>query len=218
MNDGTTFDDLQAVKGWRITSDDYPGALCPVGDGSWRVAVALDGSRYTVQQRGQSDAGPVWVKSYRAATLAELIERHGGKVEGLAEVAGVLPDDPREAAPRVAEAVALLKDAFAATDWRRSDYGRVIVQDGNLRVVVTPCGTQYRLQWLPRDVFLQGPSDRWYTQAISCDAGDLLRYIEAYVWNTHDAEEWPCPRLVEVLQSLPGFASDGQWPALPARP
>lgn len=217
MSNETTLD-LQAVKGFRITSDDYPGALCVLGDGSWRLTVNLQCDRYVAQKRVEGPGGPKWLKPLRAATLGQLIERHGCKVDGLAAVVGKFPDDPSQAAPHVREAVEALHSAFAATDWRREGYGRVVVRDGNLRVVVEPSGEVYRLQWIARDAFLAGPSDMWLTQKMSCDAGDLLRYIELYVWNTESEDQEPCPKLVAALQAAPRFASEGEWPSLPERP
>jgi hypothetical protein len=86
----------------RMGDTDYPGALRPVAEG-WRVSVSPDGRRYRLQSLLSGPDGPVWASppALVGLTLAALVARGAGLVEGLAQACEGLPDDPALAAPEL---------------------------------------------------------------------------------------------------------------------
>jgi hypothetical protein len=203
----------------RVTSDDYPGVLVSIGD-SVRVVLNLDLDAYLVQHRGSIlGGGVVWMSSRRGCkSLRELLAKFSASVPRLASACNNLPDDPSLSFPAFSAARAELLAGFDANRWSRDDYARVVGIDGNLRLVVEPSGSVYRLQWLSRSDFLDADSPFWKSVKMSSDLSEIRSFMELRILNTHDWNGFPCPDLVALFYGLPRFASEGVWPSLPARP
>jgi hypothetical protein len=206
----------------RMSDPDFPGVVCVLPKG-WRLVVNMDCTAYRLQSRGQTaDGCEVWFSppGRAPATVAKLLEKHGGQVEGLAAALSGLPADPARAVPEFQARRALLLGQFRATDWRTESYGRVVRQDANLRLVVEPSGDLYRLQWLKRARLLAGPSDRWLTLRIAPDLASIRFFLTAFVY---EQDEGPDPerladRLDALFADLPPIASVGVWSVVPPRP
>lgn len=205
----------------RNSDPDFPGVLRIVSE-RHRVAVNPDGTRYQLQQRIETPQGAVWVpRSY--ASLSALLKAQASKVEGLVIACKGLPDDPAQAMPDLQERRAALLERFAATDWRRQDYGRAVRQDGNIRLAVDPDATVYRLQWIGQDEFMSGGSDSWVTQFQSPFLSDVADFIRRRVYEAEKGPFGQCkadmaPRVLALLDGFPEHVSEGQWPHLPERP
>jgi len=209
----------------RMTDPDWPGVVCLVSD-DVRLAVNAAGTRYALQRRRVTDDGfEVW-PGVSFATLCKLVAKHGPLIEGLAVACEGLPDDPAFVSPDLQESRSLLLAQFAATDWRREDYGRVASRDGNLRVVVDPDATVYRVQRVDRHEFLAGPCDNWRTIFISPYVETWRNWLFDMVFDTELGPKGFAVRdkstvaaLVDRLcDGLPPDVSDGLWPVLPPRP
>lgn len=81
----------------RTSDDDYPSTVAQLGP-DWRLAVSMNADRFSLQQRGASGA---WYPAGGSspATLAKIVAKYDGQVEGLASLCATLPDDPASAAP-----------------------------------------------------------------------------------------------------------------------
>ena len=203
----------------RITASDYPAVLASIGD-DLRLVLNLDCDRYILQdRRSASDGETIWMSSRRGCkSLSDLLAKFSPSVLGLAVACDGLPDDPSEAFPAFSSARRELLAGFDANRWALDDYGRVMVRDGNMRLVVEPSGLLYRLQRINRDDFLFNKSPDWITCFISRDTKAILAFIEVRVQNTQNWSLPPCPDLVRGICRLPHLASDGVWPVLPPRP
>lgn len=87
----------------RMSDLDYPGALRQVG-ASWRVSVSPDGRRYRLQPSiTHSDGSRGWdcPPGLVASSLAVLLAKFGGLVDGLATAVEGLPDSPAASAPEL---------------------------------------------------------------------------------------------------------------------
>lgn len=211
----------------RMSDDDYSGALLLVGQGV-RLVVNPAGTRYALQRSGVLDGQTVWAgTSY--ATLSKLVLNQAAECEGLAVACEGLPDAPADALPDLQKMRQDVLDGFTATDWRRDDYPRMIHQDGNLRLVVDPSGSVYRLQWVaPTDLVSGRALSKWQTIKSSAYSADLLDHILERVYSVDDPFEAQfdpdrskghiASALQAALESAPPMARDGQWPNLPNRP
>ena len=214
----------------RMSDADYAGVMAQVNE-TCRVVVNPAGTRYAVQIGSTLDGETVWAgQSY--GTLSKLLEKQAPQVQGLANACMGLPELPDAALPDLQDQRRELLDGFKGTDWRRDDYARVVEQDGNMRLVVSPCGTQYRLQWVSVEAFntietLLALS--WSTIRTSTSIAAIKRHFLEVVGSVHDewrytASDEPvdksqvAPALQAAFEQVPTLAEDGQWPALPARP
>lgn len=155
-------------------------------------------------------------------TVARLAALPAWQAALLAAVSGGdLPDDPAEAVPGFARALADLREVLTASDWRREDYPRVIARDGNFRVVVSPCGLFYRLQSVS-PLLAAARSDNWRTVAVRRSASAIFSHLVAHVRlvssGVLERETVGAARLLDVCRTLPERAEDGTWPAIPQRP
>ena len=91
-------------------------------------------------------------------------------------------------------------------DWRREDYARCIVTDGNLRLVVEPDGSAYRLQWTSTAAARRVAHD-WRTLA-RCECLDDVRAALLCAYNVDGAGP-VAPDLLAALASLPERAALG---------
>jgi hypothetical protein len=100
----------------RMADADYPGTVRLVGD-AWRVVVSPDGRRYRLQPLVRGADGDAWASppSLVGSSLADLLRRSAGLVEGLPDVCAGLPDDPALALPELVAAYQVL----AADRFRR---------------------------------------------------------------------------------------------------
>lgn len=211
----------------RMSDDDYAGALLSLGQGV-RLVVNPAGTRYALQRSGVLDGQMVWAgASY--ATLSKLVLNQAAGCEGLAVACEGLPDAPCDALPELQQMRQDVLDGFAATDWRREDYPRMICQDGNLRLVVDPSGSVYRLQWVaPTDLGSGRAINNWATIKSSAYSADLLDHLLKRVYSVYDdfddqfdpdrSKGHIASALQATLESVPPMARDGQWPNLPNRP
>jgi hypothetical protein len=199
----------------RVTDADFAGVVRVVSD-VCRVSVNMACSKYLLQHPQTSPEGVVWVGP-SFSSLGKLLAFKGAPA-ALFEACAGLPDLPALAAPVFARRRADLLAAFTESDWRRQDYAGVIVQDGNLRLVVTPCGGEYRLQWIYRGQFLAGDCDCWRSICISADLRAIENHIRVRIFNTESLFEQPCQLLLLAMVDLPRFAADRSWPDLPSRP
>lgn len=204
------------VTGFSIYDADWPGVIARL-PGDWRLIRDRDGKRYHVQRRADAPEGEVWVApaKHKAKTRAALLSMCP-HIEGLAEACEGLPEDPAEALPAYQAALDDCSERFARNDWRREDYGRVIVRDGNLRLVVEPSGETYRLQW--HSTKIHGPCDHWRTIKIADRLSSIREKVEAEVFAIEGEDVPPCLDLVRAMDDLPEVAADGSWPKLPKRP
>lgn len=207
----------------RRSDDDWPGVLVRLG-GDARLVVNGDGTRYAMQRRVPSDRGAVWVGKASYAKLSALLAKQADKFAGLADAVKHLPESPSEALPDLVQAKADLMRVYELTDWRRQDYGRVVRQDTQLRVVVDTDGLEYRLQWVKRDDYLSGDCNLWITLFKSPYAATVVNWIVGNM-STFDfeAREWvDCDEIEQrarlLLSDLPDNCADGDWPLLPERP
>jgi len=211
----------------RMSDDDYSGLLAFVGDGV-RVVVNPAGTRYAVQSRAEFEGETVWVGS-SYATLSAMIAKQGARFLGLADACDGLPERPTGLLPDLYDQHAEIVRRFAANDWRRDDYGRVIVRDGNLRLVVCTAGRFYRLQWICyADQQSDAPCNNWLSVKISSHIGAIKSHFYSRVGDPTDPDFYNpaaqtgiahvAPRLQAAFETLPYLASDGQWPELPVRP
>jgi hypothetical protein len=132
-----------------------------------------------------------------------------------------VPEKPCDAVPEFSAGIRALREVFAGTDWRRSGYGRVICQGGNLRLVVTPCGEFYLLQSAPREIIERHGVTAdlvWRNEVRSANKDDILYYLEWAVGGCYAAEYLPCEELIAFCEGLPEFAADGEWPEMCERP
>lgn len=203
----------------RMSQADWPGVVAVTASG-WRVAVNAKGSRYALQS---SFLGPdgveVWAgRSY--ASRAKLLAAGVG-VDGLAEACEGLPEDPAQAVPALQAARAALLDQFALSDWRLEGYPRTVWREGNLRVIVSPCGTHYRGQFRAFDEGSEGPEmvGHWQCRWSAPSTWLLALRMAAQVLNFRDVRGLSSPETFEAcLGHLPENAIDGDWPKMPHRP
>ena len=211
-----------------MTDDDYSGVVRRIGS-TVRVAVNPAGTRYAFQSRFEDKGETVWIgQSY--AKLSTLVAKQAASCDGLALACEGLPDSPAAARPDLQEQRADILDAFAANDWRRSDYERVICTDGNLRLCVDPTGAEYRLQWISYDQYnaIQ-PCNDWKSIRISTDIAAIKSHFLLYVGDPTNPDFYDpqadysdkskvAPLLQAAFETVPFRAEDGQWPDLPERP
>lgn len=204
----------------RRSDDDWPGVLVRLGD-DVRVVVNAEGTRYAVQNRWFRDGRPVWSASPSYGKMSSLLAKQAGNFDGLSEAVEHLPDDPAQAMPELIQAWADLALLYELTDWRRDDYGRVIRQDTQLRVVVDDLGQEYRLQWAKAADFRAGGFNDWLTLFKSPFASALLEFITGKVYIPGDGPDDFAAirgRAELLLSDLPANCVDGVWPDLPDRP
>lgn len=204
----------------RMSDANYPGNLRQLGS-DCRVVVNPAGTRYACQQRVQAGSRAVWVgKSF--STLSGLLSASDDALPGLGDACAGLPDDPAQAAPALTASRGELLELFAASDWRRDDYGRVIRRDANIRLAVSPCGAVYRVQWIYPGQYKAGlPCNDWLTQAKGPSASWLIEWSCERIYcesdETRDREALAL-RVANLFVDVPERACDGTWPWLPERP
>lgn len=208
----------------RMSDPDYPGAVWQLA-ADWRLAVSMDGRRYVLQSRADTPEGPRWVPAGGRcpSTPAKIVAKFGGVVPGLADAFAKLPADPAEAAPSFAASRAALLEAFRLTDVRLDGYGGDLAREGSLRVVVSPCGSRYHLQWqLKREI---GTGADWRTVASGSALSDLWQYVCSDVFspvgpgpaNRLEGDELR-PLWDAFVAGLPECPHKGLAPAVPQRP
>lgn len=211
-----------------MTDDDYSGVVRRIGS-TVRIVVNPAGTRYAFQSRFEDEGETVWIgQSY--AKLSTLVAKQAANCDGLALACEGLPDSPAAARPDLQEQRADILDAFAANDWRRDDYGRVICTDGNLRLCVEPSGAQYRLQWISiADRQSMHACNDWKSIKISADIGAIKSHFLLYVGDPTNPDFYDpqadtsdkskiAPLLQAAFDTVPFQAADGEWPYLPERP
>lgn len=199
----------------------WPGVIAQLGP-DWRLCVSSDGKRYVLQQLAQTDAGPLWVAAggKSPATLGRIVAKYAAQVEGLAALCESLPDDPAQAAPAFVGAVYLREVVHALRDVRRSTYGRVVAQDGQIRLAVDPDGQFYLIQWVP-----QADLDLSYPVWQVLHSAETLSDVRAFMLGTVFQPEGSgrrnrrrgddlSPRVEAFLSGLPERADGAVWPVL----
>jgi hypothetical protein len=230
MTDPLPFDPFAAVSltaADRVSSPDFPGVLRWIS-ADWRLVISMKCDKFILQERCKtSDGATVWIGQGRGRrSLVQLVSDFGDKLDGLALACDGIPDDPSQAFPAFAAALADLLDCFEAHRVCRHDYGRVILQDGNLRLAVDASGDFYRLQWCYiADMHAQYKRDfkpYWKSICISPSLDKIRQYIDVRCFDTNtkfsDVASQPCPTLYASLKDLPPLAALGVWPSLPAIP
>jgi len=206
------------LSSWaRQTDDDWPGVLLSVNP-DCRIALGSGQQVYLLQHRGMTAAKadepsrPVWIgRGFKSLTL--LLAKHSASVDGLAAACDGLPDYPGDAYPAFESAWLVMAEDFNATDWRLSDYGRVVLDGVNPRLVVDPSGKFYRLQWAERAAFDAGQCDDWKTVCVSPDLSKIRFAYKHYLFERDGSDP-----LWNAFDGLPELAADGLWPYLPPRP
>lgn len=205
----------------RVTSPDFPGVVRKIGS-VWRVSVSMDCDKYLLQSRAATndpDQEFVWMgrgRGFKTLSLM-LASKHALECDGLAQACVGLPEDPLQAFPAFLSARLDLLAGFRLHDWSSADYGFVLFQDQNLRLVVDPIGESYRLQWVPIADMRAGPCHNWKVIRTAAAISEIEDHL-SYVYDTDDWDAQPCPDLYAFCRSLPPLAADGDWPSLPARP
>jgi hypothetical protein len=207
----------------RTSDPDYGGVVAMLGTG-FRLVVAMDCKSYRLQALADTPDGLVWVPAGgggRSSSLEKIVARFGGSVAGLVDLASSLPADPAAAVPEFYAARLVQDAAFAATDWAADDYQRVVASDANIRLIVEPSGTAYRLQWIKTGDYLGGVRCRWTSIAVAASLSEIGAYLRSAAYsyevnkrNVSDVSE----RVDAFLCGLPEKASHGSWRDLPPRP
>jgi hypothetical protein len=205
----------------RMSDVDYPGALVALGD-NLRCCVNMDANRYVIQSLQVTSAGvPFWKAeggNRGSKSLSDLVAKFSASIDGLSVALAALPDDPALASPAFNADRAQILNDFCENDWRRQDYERVLLQDGNLRLVVDTFGENYRLQYLLlQTYFNQGVSDRWETRLSTPSIAVVIDRLERDR-GTHSQNFAFRPGLLAACADYPLFASEGVWAVLPERP
>lgn len=212
----------------RMSDDDYSGVVRRIGS-TVRVVVNPAGTRYAFHRRFEEEGEVVWIGS-SYAKLSTLLAKQAASCDGLALACEGLPDSPAAALPDLRKQHADIVAAFAANDWRRDDYARVVCSDGNLRLCVDPTGTEYRLQWISiPDRQAARPTDNWKSIKISPDIEAIKSHFRLYVGDASNPDFYDpqseysdkskvAPLLQAAFASVPVRAEDGLWPDLPERP
>lgn len=204
----------------RRSDDDWPGVLVLLGD-DVRLVVNASGTRYAVQKRWFRDGRPVWGGSASYGKMSALLLKQAGNFDGLSEAVEHLPDDPAQAMPDLTQARNNLLLVYEITDFRRDDYGRVIRQDGQLRIVVDHLGQEYRLQWAAHNDFHVGVCNSWKSLFASSDLSLVAEFISDKFFDTLPYKDRLAvlrDRAAALLIGLPDNCADGAWPHLPDRP
>ena len=206
------------VSSYSLTDADWPGVISWLSD-EWRLSVDLFGKRYHCQRAGLDSGGVErWVAppGHKHRTRSALLAKCGA-LPNIGVACEGLPEDPSQALPGFRAAVESETERFHLNDWRREEYGRVIVRDGNMRLAVDAAGELYLLQWVPTKVGASGkPCHGWSNLCKSATAqglGDKL----GQVFDVNGSER-PCPEIHRALEGAPRLAADGNWPVLPERP
>lgn len=200
-------------SGARMSDATWPGVVAALPCGLWRVAVNSSGSRYALQRRLDADGAEIWAGRSFARLAGLVASSFASAVPGLADACRALPDDPADARPVLRASLGLADAVRQSRDWRREDYARCIVTDGNLRLVVEPDGSAYRLQWTSTVAARRVAYD-WRTLA-RCECLDDVRAALLCAYNVDGAGP-VAPDLRAALASLPERAALGSWPVLPA--
>jgi hypothetical protein len=201
----------------RMSDADYPGVVAHLGP-LWRLSVDMACKRYTLQTCVQTDEGARWVTAggRSPSTLPKLLAKFGAVVDGLADACNGLPQDPAQALPEFAASRRALVQAFTATDWARDDFAGEIDREGPWRVVVTPAGDLYQLQWCVAETVGTGLA-RWRVVCASPEPSELVAFARAGACPPLRAST--ARKLVAGLCArLPSRASVVRSAALPARP
>lgn len=205
-----------------ITASDWPMVVATVGP-DWRVIVDRDKKRYHAQRVGKCQGEKHWVApaGHKKRALSDLI-KSCGHIEGLADAVRGLPDNPCDFVGAGVERVADVRERFEANDYRRDDYERVIWTGGNMRLVVEPCGTVYRLQWI-RIRYLENTEivRHWRTLRSAASIQTIAEYFADVVYDVETDWGENSATLAQAeffLANFPPLAQQGDWPALPPRP
>lgn len=209
----------------RTSDADYSGVVGSLGP-DWRLSVTMAGDGYLLQQRVPAAGGPTWVQAGGRSpkTLAKIVAKYGGQVDGLAALCARLPVRPGAAAPRHVAAVGAQRSAFAARDMGRADYARVVARDSQLRLAVCPDAAAYCLQWA-KNSEQDAAGTRWRELARSPVLADLREWVHAKVGSIMGPGpggvlrgDDVLPRWDAMVSGLPERADAGVWPRVPSYP
>lgn len=204
----------------RVSHDSWPGVVASVCDG-WRIAVGGNGVGYRLQRRIDREEGPLWSSVGGRSLPAKLVREFADQVPGLAQAFEALPVDPRRACPALIDAQRELDERCEVARPSSPDYGRVVAQEGQLRISVDPAGEVYLLQWAAAEDVECDDVSEWRTIYRAAAAQEIARWIAEKVYDPDDGGPWATDkssvarRAARLIDGLAPLARDGVWQKLP---